>query len=51
LLEPFDFEPEEPDRRAVDFDFVWAMLAVPFFPWQPRGCNLLERPATRCCAR
>jgi len=38
-LEPFDLElddrdpPElEPDRRALDFVFVWATVAIPFFP-------------------
>jgi hypothetical protein len=42
-LEPFDLELEdrdppelEPDRRALDFVFVWATVAIPFFPWQPR---------------
>lgn len=32
-----EFPPElELDRRALDFVFVWATVAIPFFPWQPR---------------
>jgi hypothetical protein len=57
-LEPFDFELEdrdprelEPDRRALDLDFVWATMAFLSFPSSHEAAASRKSPFTRCCTR